>query len=960
MATFIPGITDYIPQIQPFKPDYNFLSGILQTKQSRYDAARKQISETYGALLNAPLTKDENVKRRDDFFKMVDNDIQRISGLDLSLAQNKDAALNIFKPLYEDKYLAKDMAWTKNLQNKAGYAERLKYCADPEKCGGVSYSSEGVEYLGYQRERFKNSSMDDSLNFDNPTYAGDPGLQAKALKFAKDMGYDLKTVSWSNGGFYKIERTNDLTGTVGQTFLESMTQAFMGIFGNDGKVTDFYNQKASLNRERTIRTIAPNFNNDLNAAEDYYNQEMIKLVGPNIKNLKQGSDKLLSDSQNVIKVVEQKVKKNGRVPGDVIDNVYVDAQGNLKIAEANSKVVDGVYNDYVNTSNTTSDRKFLSKTVDRLYSNNLLNIDFHNIATQYANLNYEEKYDVDQYRLAMYNDQLARGRMQIDFNNSLLKSEFDSKLRLKEIQKKFELDNGITEDDKKFIPVAPDPGASTKTNTLKDVQTLIKDSFNKTNSTGDIIAKSFVNEMVSVINSNNSSPEEIKNAKSQLKAVFNTSYDEKDNKFLKSDGTPIDVTLDNIKQTKAFENSVNVINSIKSLVNTNDYKALYEDFTLKISPAIKDYDDETKLRSELNKAHQENTGKIKSVLSTRMKLSKEDKDLLENVYFKPESNGYNRLEFNNFKNLAKDKYNFKSDNELKELYDVFQKNFFDVYMSGQATEGGKPVFLKNPVYSTKGTNQSGFALAQNVDAKKFVVGTGAYNTVQVLKDVLYNPQAKFYSNITDITGKEITGQGADKIEPSKEAKSDAQNLYNDLVDPKSKTSESRPRGTFLYKGIIGNDPNLEGYVFVPDNDYTTKVYDGTGKTKEKSMVPILITIPKNATNNSFSRGIRNDRAQLLLNLGPIELNQYPLAGNLKIERDENQSIYLSGRIIDYNTGKPRTVTVNDNITNFNQETLNRIEGILSKFQEANVRNISLLNQDKLVYNLNDLSNAQAR
>jgi len=97
MATYLQGVTDYIPQIQPFRPDYNFLGNVLQTRQTKYDASKKQISELYGSLLNGPLSKETNIKRRDEFFKVIDNDIKRISGLDLSLQQNVDQAQNVFK-----------------------------------------------------------------------------------------------------------------------------------------------------------------------------------------------------------------------------------------------------------------------------------------------------------------------------------------------------------------------------------------------------------------------------------------------------------------------------------------------------------------------------------------------------------------------------------------------------------------------------------------------------------------------------------------------------------------------------------------------------------------------------------------------------------------------------------------------------------------------------------------------
>ena len=43
MATYIPGITDYIPQIQQFRPDYNFYGNILQSKQGQFDANHKQL-----------------------------------------------------------------------------------------------------------------------------------------------------------------------------------------------------------------------------------------------------------------------------------------------------------------------------------------------------------------------------------------------------------------------------------------------------------------------------------------------------------------------------------------------------------------------------------------------------------------------------------------------------------------------------------------------------------------------------------------------------------------------------------------------------------------------------------------------------------------------------------------------------------------------------------------------------
>ena len=37
MSTYLQGVTDYIPQFQPFQPDLNFYANALQTKQNQYD-----------------------------------------------------------------------------------------------------------------------------------------------------------------------------------------------------------------------------------------------------------------------------------------------------------------------------------------------------------------------------------------------------------------------------------------------------------------------------------------------------------------------------------------------------------------------------------------------------------------------------------------------------------------------------------------------------------------------------------------------------------------------------------------------------------------------------------------------------------------------------------------------------------------------------------------------------------
>lgn len=114
MATYLQGVTDYIPDIQPFQPDYNILAQALQTKEAQYQQGYDQISNIYGTLLNSNMTHEENIERRDRYFTQIQNEIQKIAGLDLSKQDNVTAATQVFKPLIEDKYIHKDMAFTRS------------------------------------------------------------------------------------------------------------------------------------------------------------------------------------------------------------------------------------------------------------------------------------------------------------------------------------------------------------------------------------------------------------------------------------------------------------------------------------------------------------------------------------------------------------------------------------------------------------------------------------------------------------------------------------------------------------------------------------------------------------------------------------------------------------------------------------------------------------------------------
>ena len=192
MATYLQGVTDSVTQLNPPDPGLQFNMQLLQTRQSKYDASHAKLSKMYGTILNSGLTRDDNIAAREEFFKLVEGDLQKIAGMDLSLDSNVSKAQGVFKQFYTNKPMIKDIVWTKNYQSQQERAEGFKNCVDDEKCGG-QYWEDGEKYMAYKRQEFKNMSSSESMNAQDVEYIPYNNITAKALADLKEMGgFDMK------------------------------------------------------------------------------------------------------------------------------------------------------------------------------------------------------------------------------------------------------------------------------------------------------------------------------------------------------------------------------------------------------------------------------------------------------------------------------------------------------------------------------------------------------------------------------------------------------------------------------------------------------------------------------------------------------------------------------------------------------------------------------------------------
>lgn len=304
MATYIQGIQDYIPQIQPFKPDFNFFQSALEQKQQQYQAGYNKISAMYGQLLNSELLRDANKERRDALFTEIDSDIKRLSGVDLSLQENVQEASKLFQPLISNDFFRKDIAFTKQYYSQINRANAMQRNPNPKS--DERYWEEGVTALHYQAEDFSKSSDEESMRYRNPLYTPKVDVTEKLFKFAKDNDINPEYLDFSNGFVFKY--------TNGQKAIPGLQSTFSSILMSDPRIKAMTDTEAYLERKNYSKENATRFNGDQMAAETEYLQNKIaeinKYYAEAAKQTQQDAEKVNTTK----KVIEDRVKTYGIDP----------------------------------------------------------------------------------------------------------------------------------------------------------------------------------------------------------------------------------------------------------------------------------------------------------------------------------------------------------------------------------------------------------------------------------------------------------------------------------------------------------------------------------------------------------------------------------------------------------------------------------------------------------------------
>lgn len=341
MATFIQGVTDYIPKIQPFRPDFNFYASALQTLQNKYDTNYKQLSEYYGAILKSPMLRDDNIQKRDNFLKSIESEIQKISGVDLSLRQNVDEAVKVLDPLVNDKFIMNDIIKTKQWNNAKDVGKSLQ--------GTEKGWNGGMRALDYWAQDFRKISADDALSFNSPEYVENMNVYGMAMEDILKNKFNVKIDNFSPDGNWIVTNQN------GELIASNLRDYLVGRFGADPRIMRFLNTQAYVERKDYITTNMEKFQGNEAMAQMEYAQGKLNEVIGTIKRAKINADDKKMMIDRYMDAFSDYVAKNGVLPSDkfvvsqgfALQQAQLNANNTQKVTTAQSKTLDLYTNDYM-------------------------------------------------------------------------------------------------------------------------------------------------------------------------------------------------------------------------------------------------------------------------------------------------------------------------------------------------------------------------------------------------------------------------------------------------------------------------------------------------------------------------------------------------------------------------------------------------------------------------------------
>jgi len=415
MATYIPNVTDVFPEIQPFKPDYSFLQSALATKQAQYNSAFDQINSVYSSLLNADLTRPIDQERRAAFFKAADDNIKKITSLDLSLPQNVQTASNVFKPFYEDKNLVYDMMWTKKLNNAISTGQMYQNCLSDD-CAG-KYSPKSMEALGYKKLEFSRANDEEARGMGAPSYVPYVNIMSLAKELIGKDHPDIE-ITEKQGGYLVTTKNGPKAYNTILSYLSST-------LAEDPRVQQYAETVAYANNMASVVQIADTkYNGNIKQAKaEHFGGIAQQLVQNDVERL-DTVNKELSSVTSKLNMYDARLENNGQLSAkETADYKSLSAQQNL-YTKTSANLEDRIR--IFNESLKNGDYNMLEKAALRSSSNSWISEKIGEAANTEAYWDYSVEMKEDPYAYKQFSEALDWQYYQ---KKKALDYEYDKRLK---------------------------------------------------------------------------------------------------------------------------------------------------------------------------------------------------------------------------------------------------------------------------------------------------------------------------------------------------------------------------------------------------------------------------------------------------------------------------------------------------------------------------------------------------
>lgn len=945
MATYIQGLTDYIPQIQPFKPDLNFYSKVLQAKQDKYDAAKYQIGSLYGSLLYGRLSREGNIKRRDDFFKNIEQQIKKISSMDLSLAQNENAAMKIFDPLINDRKISHDYSYTKNIMGEMERGENFRYCTDPKKCGG-NYNPEAMTYLNLKLEEYANADDNTalSMNIGEAKFVPYNNMVKDAIDWAKATGFLVEGVDKQGG--YIIKKQN------GEIIKTPLIQLFQSVFGQDPKYREQYKVSAYLNKYNWVNENLEMHNGDRNQAESAYYTEIINNT---IKSLKEDikAHKEISDAAKLrAKATKNKATRDGVSvsDGSVIQQM-ISTQEDKQITDETDKYYNDLEQRINNLAINIDDKRVLANIVESIVADGLIKSDLTRATEELAKVwNTTTGIEENQFALNAQTHAQRIKEMEKAFDLDVDKAIELARIEIgKETALTF-LEGGLP-DDQEGTPEFGGPGNSTAAGNVdmfKMTQQENLDNYNAVYKNQKLYNTTIITSLKAIADNINMSGEERLLARKELKSMLGNFYDDKNNMFVKDGMKYTDygqMTLDRKNELQVYSNAKIVLERNKYMLRS----------TIPTAMTLSDrVDHAAKMRDSYGNILYENNKIVKEGAAAYKGLDNSERILFDNL-FNDVGNGrftvitsedaYVRkmmgAKFNkNISMESKEKFLRKSYKKMFELYKNMHNNGAEYGING----------IKDPYGSGIGSAMDGGQTANGMSWTSNYLTPNSYGNkgfISFMKNVGSSPQG---------TTKALVGTGhIDKEYADNEDNSAARALFQQyrsgLMSGAYTTEGAKqqaPRAKVTYNNVAASSGNMVSVSLTDINPEwlksiaTDKDKTKIGETNISSFIENGATMymTKEAADNLFTNRFKQKPGDVYINSGMTYQLSRPDGGSASIKKVGNM-IVINGELIGYDGGgNRRTVSLANSfpmdVTTSGEKLINAYTELINEQETKNV------------------------